>query len=143
MASYWTNRGKLRLATVGFTAPVLRAIVVDVPPASAAAAADLNTVSQIVTDEFPGTGYARQTLAGKSAAENDTADNTMLDATDLAAYVGINGGTLAGVWIAEQLGGVDVDANDHLWMFLDVADIVANGGNITLQFNVLGLSTLT
>lgn len=142
MASYWTNRGKTRLSTVGFTAPVMRCMLVSVPPASAGAAADLNTVSQVVADELAGAGYARQTLAGKVATENDTADNAMLDATDPDPYVAINAGTIAGAWIYERIGGGDVDANDHLWMFLDVSDVVTNGGTVTLQFNVLGLSTV-
>lgn len=146
MASYWTNRGKARIADKGVTgvSREFRILLVNTPPASGTAAADLNTVSQVVSGELSGTGYARKTLTSATVTEDDTNDWALFDAADPSTYTAINAGTIAGAWIYDrQTPGSDTDASDHLWMFLDLSpDLVTNGGDVTLQFNTNGLSTL-
>lgn len=144
MSSMWTNKGKADLIAGGISGRTFRVMLVSAEPASAAAAADLNFVADVVADELSGTGYARQTLSGVVATEDDTNDRALLDASDPATYSAINAGTIAGAWVYRRVAGGDVDANDILWCFVDlVPDLVTNGGDITLQFNALGISTVT
>lgn len=140
MASYVTNRGKAELASQAAASADLRLLLVDTPPASAAAAADLNFVSQVSADECSGTGYARVTLAGEAVTEDDTNDQAVLDANDPATYSGANFGTIAGGWVFRQ---VTNDADSPVWCFLDVADIVTNGGDVTLSFAAAGIITIS
>lgn len=143
MGSWWANKGKRDLAVVDATAATLRIMLVNTPPASAGAAADLNFVSDVVANELAGVGYARKTLATVTVTEDDVNDRAVLDADDPSTYAAINAGTIAGAWIYRRVGGGDVDANDILWMFLDTADLVTNGGDVTLAFASTGLSTIT
>lgn len=140
MASYWTNKGRRDFGVVDASAADLRVLLVDTPPASAAAAADLNFVADVVADELAGTGYGRRTLTGEAVNEDDTNDRAVLDANDPTIYTAIDAGTIAGGWVFRQ---VTNDADSVLWCFLDVADLVTNGGDITLLFNANGISTVT
>lgn len=135
MASYMTNKGKYLLVNDATTASVWRIMLVDTPPANSGAAADLNTVSQVVGDELSGTGYVRQTVNTQTVTEDDTNDYVKVDATDPATYTGIDAGTIAGAWIYKRVGGGDVDANDLLICFLDCTDLVTNGGDVTLSYH--------
>ena len=143
MASYWTNKGKADLAGQDPTAATLRIMLVNTAPASAAAAADLNFVADVAANELAGTGYARQTLSGVTVTEDDTNDRAILDATNPATYTAINAGTIAGAWIFRRVGASDSNAVDVLWCFLDVPDLVTNGGDVNVQFAATGISTLT
>jgi len=138
MASFMSTRGKFELANVDADAADLRLILVDTPPASQAAAEDINFVDGIVADEVAGAG--RADLAGLALTENDTNDRAELDATDPATYTGLNGPTIAGGWIYRQ---VTNDADSPVWCFLDVNDIVTNGGDVTLSFPTGGFLHVT
>lgn len=135
MASYMTNKGKYLLVNDATTSSVWRILLVDTPPASSGAAADLNTVSEIVGDELSGTGYARQTVNTQTVTEQDASDRVLVDATDPSTYSGIDAGTIAGAWIYKRVAGSDVDANDLLICFLDCTDLVTNGGDVTLSYH--------
>lgn len=143
MASHWTNKGKWDLATGGVTSRSFRILLVNTPPATAAAAADLNFVADVTANELSGTGYARKTLANVTITEDDTNDLAKFDADDPTVYSAASMGTIAGAWIYRQItGGTDAPATDILWCFLDMNDLVTNGGDVTLSFNASGISTV-
>lgn len=141
MASHMTTKGLFDIldrAVSGGSAADLRVLAVDTPPANAAAAANLNFVDDVVADELSGTGYARRTLTGEAAGEDDANDRANIDATDPTTYSAINAGTIAGLWLFRF---VTDDTDSRLWGFLDVADIVTNGGDVSILINALGLLT--
>jgi hypothetical protein len=140
VASWVSTKGTFEIANLAVASQDLRLLLVDTPPASQAAAQDVNFVADVVADELSGTGYARRTLAGESVTEDDTNNRTSIDATDPAVYTGINAGTIAGGWIYRQ---VTNDADSPAWAFLDVADIVTNTGDVTLSFHANGIITLS
>lgn len=140
MASYWTNKGKKEIVDRDATAADLRLLLVNTPPASAGAAADLNFVADVSANELSGTGYARKTLATKTITEDDTNDRAVFDCDDPSVYTALNAGTIAGAWVFRQ---VTNDADSALWMFLDCTDLVTNGGDVTVTINSAGLSTVT
>lgn len=145
MAEYWTNKGKADLAKVDFTASTMKVLAVSAAPASAAAAADLNFVSDVVANELTnvsGTGYVRKTLSGLTIVEDDTNDRAFIDCNDFT-YTAINAGTIAGLWVYRQVvPATPNDAADILWCFLGAAQ-VTNGGDINVAINALGLSTIS
>lgn len=143
MATWWTNRGKARIATSGVTGKTFRLLLVNTPPASEAAAADINVPSDVTANELSGTGYARRTLANPAVTEDDTNDRAVFDVDDPSTYTAINAGTIAGGWVFERVGGSDADGTDHVWLFLDTNDLVTNGGDVNLVIAALGLSTVT
>ncbi len=97
-----------------------------------------NFISSVTANELSGTGYARQTLANKTLT-TDTANNyVVFDADDLT-YTAINAGTIGSVVIYRE---VTNDADSIPWIFLDPTNLVTNGGNVTLQFNVNGIARI-
>lgn len=143
---WWTNKGKADLAGGGIAGREFRLILAKTAPASAAAAADLNFVSQIVANELTVAGYARKTLAGVVTAEDDANDRATVDATDPTTYATLAAGeTIVGGWIARRItNGVDADATDILWTWLALAPTIpTNGGDVSLAFNALGFATIT
>ncbi|MCU1679207.1 MAG: hypothetical protein JWM93_3965 [Frankiales bacterium] len=144
---YWTNKGKSDLIAGGIAAREFRIVLVKTPPASQAAAADLNFLSEVTSAECDFTNYARKTLASVVSVEDDTNDRAALDAADPSTYTAAGGATnntIAGAWIVRRsVNGADTPAADLLWMFLDVTDLPTNGGDVTLAFNATGLATIT
>lgn len=144
MANWRTNKGAFDvlsryLAGSGGAAD-LRALAVDTPPASQAAAADLDFVSAVTADELAGTGYSRFTFAGETATENDTTDLAAIDVTDPSPQtLGSDNGTIAGWWVYRF---VTNDADSVLVVFLDTADVVTNGGNVAFVPAAAGIITL-
>lgn len=129
MASLWTNKGKADLMTVGTTGITLRAMLVDADQ-DTAANADLNTLSEVTTDEIVAAG--RKTLTTVTVTEDDTNDRAVLDCDDLV-WTAANFGTIGGVWIFRRVGGADA-GTDPLWFYIDVnPNLVTNGGDITLS----------
>lgn len=144
MASFMTNKGKYELISRATTSQTFRLLLVNTPPANAGTAADLNTVSQVTSNELSGTGYARVTLGTLSLTEDDTGDRAVFSAANPATYTAINAGTIAGGWVYIRVGGSDVDASDLLVCFLDCTDLVTNGGDVTLSFDATnGILTLS
>lgn len=149
MASYWTNKGKADLPAGDITARTLRMLLVNTAPANAAAAADLNVVSDVVSLELSGTGYVggpggsgRRTLASVTITEDDTNDWAKLDAADPAVWTAINAGTIAGAWIYRRVGGADADGSDLLWVFIGTTPLVTNGGDVTGILAANGFTTV-
>lgn len=144
MANWNTNKGRFdilnRYLLGSGGAADLRLLAVDTPPASAGAAADLNFVTQITSDELAGTGYSRMTLANEVAAENDTSDLANIDADDPSpqTLAGDNG-TIAGYWLFRF---VTNDSDSILLQFFDTTDTVTNGGAVQFAFGATGAMTL-
>lgn len=93
------------------------------------------------SNESTGTGYARKTITGRSASQNDTADRAEADATDPTVYTGADFGV---VQAAVVFWEVATDADHILICYLDGASfpITTNGGDLTLQFDAVGVFTL-
>lgn len=152
MAAYWTTKGKMDLASGGVQVGtrVFRLLLVTSAgiPANAAAAENLNFVSEVTANECTFTNYARQTITMSTPSEDDTNDRSVIDATDPSVYTSAGGATnntIGGAWLYRRVGGVDADASDILWVFLGLAggNITTNGGNITLTFHATnGVSLL-
>lgn len=147
MASVWSNKGKARLALAGVSGKTFKLLIVNATGAAIAAGtmADYNTVSQVTANEISnisGTGYARKTLANVTVIEDDANDRAYIDADDPSLYAAINAGVIAGGWVFENVDGTD--ANDLVWLFLDITDITTNGTDVSLAFSATtGLSTVT
>lgn len=140
---WFTNAGKRDLAAGGVAGRELRILFVTAAPASAAAAADLNFVSQVAANESPGAG--RQTLASVATAEDDTNDRATIDATDPTDITPTNGSAaVVGAWIYRRAtNGTDTDATDILWCYLSATPAVTpNGGAISIAFNAAGFATI-
>lgn len=146
MAAYWTNKGKADLVSGGIAGRTFRILLATAAPASAAAAADLNFVSDVVANECTFTNYGRKTLANVTSTEDDTGDLAKLDADDPTTYAAAGGAvnnTIAGAWIYRRVGAGDSDAVDILWCWLGfAAGLPTNGGDITLAFAAAGISTV-
>ena len=104
---------------------------------------DHEFVSDVVADEFTGTGYTgghngagRKALASKTITDDTANDRIEFDAADVSAWTGLNSDTVAWAIIFEQAGS---DAASQLIGALDPADVTANGGDVTLTFNAEGL----
>jgi len=95
-----------------------------------------------VTNESAGTGYVRKDLTSRAVSQNDTNDRVECDAADIT-WTGLDCGTIAGAVVYKQVGGNDASpADDILIGFMDFNDLVTNGGDVTLQWNAVGLFTL-
>lgn len=141
MAAWWTNKGKADLAAGGIAGRTFRLLVMTAAPASAAAAADLNFVADVVAGASA--LAARRTLANVVAGEDDVNDRANIDADDPAVYAAMAAGeTWKGAWVYRRVGGADADAADILWCWLGMADLPTNGGDVTLALNALGISTI-
>lgn len=142
MAAWWTNKGKADLAAGGVAGRTFRLLVAVAAPASAAAAADLNFVADVVANESA--LAARKTLANVVTIEDDANDRASIDADDPTTYGNLAAGeTLKGAWLYRRVGAGDADAADILWCWLGMADLITNGGEVTITINALGLSTVT
>jgi hypothetical protein len=111
--------------------------------ASFSFSADHEFVSDIVANEISGTGYTgghngagRKALASKTITDDTGNDRIELDAADPSAWTGLNAGTVAWVVVFEQGAS---DAASQLIGVLDPADLVTNGGDVTLSFNAEGI----
>jgi hypothetical protein len=144
---WWTNKGKADMAGGGIAGREFRLVLVKTPPASSAAAAALNFLSDVTAAECDFTNYARKTLASVAAAEDDTNNRATIGAANPSTYTAAGGATnntIAGAWVVRRsANGADTPASDILWMFLDNADLTTNGGDVSIAFNALGLATIT
>lgn len=141
MSGWWTNAGKADVVATAIGSADLRLLLVTTAPVAATAAADLNFVADVVADECSGTGYARKALANEAVVEDDANDRARITADDPALYPLADFGTPVGAWVYRQ---VTTDADSILWTFLPISSpVVTNGGDFTVQFDSLGISTVT
>lgn len=144
------NRGKARIAAVGWPNLDVRALVLtdaDTLPAGASNP-DLNFVSELlavsgVTEaaEVGGlTGYQRKTLAGEAVIEADATDEAQLDFTDISYAE-----TESGRWVAVVL--YEEGASDAARALIGLHDLssplTTNGGPVDLQVPTNGAYGLT
>lgn len=108
---------------------------------------DHEFVSDVVADEFTGTGYTgghngagRKALASKTITDDTANDRIELDAADPSAWTGLNGDTVAWAIVFEQGAS---DAASQLICALDPADLTTNGGDVTLSFNAEGVAQVS
>lgn len=102
---------------------------------------DHDFVDDIDGDEM--TGAARKTLGSLTVTRSTANDNVVIDAADPSVYSALDDGTLAGAAIYRQVGGNDATPEDDpLWLFIDVEDLVTNGGDVTLAFHSTGLGAV-
>lgn len=146
MAAYWTNKGKADLAGGGIAGREFRILLATGAPASAAAAADLNFLTEVVAQEAGFTNYVRKTIV-PSVTEDDTNDRAAITAANPSTYTAAGGGvnnTLVGAWIFRRAtNGVDTPATDVLWCFLGMTSITTNGGDLTVNFGANGISLVS
>lgn len=97
-------------------------------------------VSDVVGNEVSGTGYTggyngagRLTCANKTVAGTTTATWTF----DNPTWTAVNGFTIGGAVVFQQGAS---DAASPLITFIDPADLVTNGGNITLTLSSAALT---
>jgi hypothetical protein len=84
-----------------------------------------------MTNECTGGNYVRKQLAGKAVSEDATNHRAKLLA-DNTTWTALNAGTIATVWV--YLYNVS-DAAALVLGVLDPADLVTNGGDVTLKWN--------
>lgn len=140
MASSWYTRGLYEMASgIVYTTAGLKLLLVD---ANYTFDKDHDYVSDVVANELTGTGYTggfggsgRKSLATKTLTLDDTNDRIVLDADDLT-WSGINAGTAAAAILFRELTN---DASSPLWAYLDPANVVTNGGDVTLIWNAAGI----
>lgn len=97
-------------------------------------------VSDVVANEFAGTGYTggfngagRLTCANRTVGGTSTATWTF----DNPSWVGLNSGTIGGAIVFQQGAS---DAASPVLTFLDPSDLVTNGGDVTLSLSAPALT---
>ena len=92
-------------------------------------------VSDVVADESACTGYTggcagagRKTLAGKARNEDAGNDRIEFDFNDVP-WTALAGGTIGGAIVIKEITN---DADSLVIGFLDPADLLTNGGDVTL-----------
>ena len=96
-------------------------------------------VDDIVANELSGGSYARQALASKTSTDNGT-DKWIFDAADPVFSSVASGQTAAAAIVFKFITN---DAASPLLAFIDGVDVVANGGDITVQFASTGIFYLS
>lgn len=94
--------------------------------------------------EFDGTGYNRQTVANPAVTQDNTDNEAVFDGDDVT-FAGIDGDTIQGALLYKQVGGDDTTpADDPLLAYITSANfpLVANGGDVTIQWNAEGILNL-
>jgi hypothetical protein len=83
-------------------------------------------------------GYARATLASKTATLDAGNNRVSLDAADVTfSALGV-GATIGGAVVFRRAGGAD-DNTDPLLAFVDLNDLVTNGGDVVIAWNAGGI----
>jgi hypothetical protein len=140
MASKWYGKGLLKVVdrTIDFASDTIKVMLVN---ASYSYNADHDFIDDVVANELSGTGYTggfggsgRKTTASKTILEDTANDRVEYDFADIV-WTGINAGTIGGAIIVKEITN---DASSPLIAFLDPADLVTNGGDVTLVVNAEG-----
>lgn len=105
---------------------------------------DLNDVAALLNvsniDELTGTGYVRKTMAGFTVTEDDTGNQSIMDANDIT-WTGIDAGTARAIVVYKY------NASDSSAELISIHDTnfpkVTNGGDLTVQWPSTGVITGT
>lgn len=97
---------------------------------------DDGTTSDPLSYEIGVGGYARHSLSGLAAFEDDTNTLAGIDASDATFSSLAAGATIGGAvsYRYSTSGGTTSDTGQELISFYDVADTPTNGGDITIQW---------
>lgn len=145
MASFAFNHAATLIAndTINLLSDTIKAMLVD---ATYAPDRDDDFVSDALHNaaghELSGTGYVggfggsgRKTLASKTITESDANDRAEFAAANVT-WTALNAGTIGGIVLIKE---VTNDAASLLIAFLDPADLVTNGGDVTATWAAAGL----
>ena len=148
MASFVFNDAKMNLmnGTVDLDTDVIKVLLVGTT--FSGVEDDGPNVSNITTlGELSGTGYAaghgnagRKTLASATVTADDTNNRAAFDAADVT-WTSISAGTIHGALVYKE-GSAD-DTTAKVVAFIDLANTVTNGGDITLAWGANGILLLT
>ena len=107
---------------------------------------DHQFVSDVSGSELSGTGYTggyggsgRKTLASKAMGKSDSTDKAYFDAAD-STWTAINAGTIGYAVVLKEITN---DASSPIICCIDVADVVTNGGDVTIVYDSTGIFTLS
>ena len=126
----------LNAGTLSWTSDTIRILLVS---NSATYNRTHDFVNDVVANELSGGSYARQTLAGKTSADNGT-DKWIFDATD-PTFTAVAGSQTVGAAIVYKF--ITNDAASPVLAFLDGSDIATNGGDVTVTFAATGVFHIT
>lgn len=143
MATNWYNRGLYELSQgQRWDTAALKVMLLE---AGYTFNKDHDFVSDVVASEAAGTGYTggfggsgRKALSTPTVTLDDSNDLIKFDCDDLT-WSALDLGTLDKFVIFRELTN---DASSPLWCCGDPADLVTNGGNVTLVFNASGVLKL-
>jgi len=120
----------LNAGTLLWTSDTIRVMLVN---ASATYNRTHAFVSSVVANEL--TGAARQTLSGKTSADNGT-DRWLFDAND-PTFTAVTTGQAVGAAIVYKFS--TNDAGSPLLAFIDGADLPTNGSDVTVSLPATGV----
>lgn len=147
MANFVTNRGKYLAAIANVSSSADFRLMLVTTDYMDTADADQNTVddgttSDALSYELSVGGYARGTVAGVAAFEDDTVDQAGIDATD-QTFSSLSAGETVGaavlfIYTTSGDGGggaaTTTDTGQDVVAIYDVTDTATNGGDITIQW---------
>lgn len=150
MADTVYNRGKYLITSGGVVwgTTDVRALLIKTTDngalPSSAWDVDLNDVAALLAvtniDELTGTGYVRKTMAGFTVTEDDTGNQSIMDANDIT-WTGIDAGTARAIVVYKY------NASDSSAELISIHDTnfpkVTNGGDLTVQWPSTGVITGT
>ena len=84
---------------------------------------------------------ARATIASPTATHDDTNNRTVLDAADLTFSALGAGATIGGAVVFKRVGGTDA-SSDPLIAFVDLNDLVTNGGDVGVAWSANGIARI-
>ncbi len=85
-------------------------------------------------------GASRKTLGSKTILEDTANDRIEYDAADPTAWTALSNGTIGGAAIIKEITN---DGASILLFFLDPADLVTNGGDVSIAFSAEGLGQIS
>jgi hypothetical protein len=144
------NRGKYLITSGGViwgTTDVRALLIVTTDNGALPSSAwdvDLNDVAALLNvsniDEMSGTGYVRKTMAGFTVTEDDTGNQSVMDANDIT-WTSIDAGTARAIVVYKY------NASDASAELISIHDTnfpkTTNGGDLTVQWPSTGVITGT
>lgn len=97
-----------------------------------------------------GTGYSRQTLSNVTVTQDDTDNEGVFDADDVT-FSGLDGATIQGIIIYQQIGGDDTTPGDDRVLAVYDDDsagslgdlpLTANGSDVQIPFATEGITNI-
>lgn len=125
-------------AGIGWTTATIRVLLVST---GYTFDADHATVADVSASEIGVSGYSRATIASPTATHDDTNNRTVLDAADLTFSALGAGATIGGAVVFKRVGGSDA-SSDPLIAFVDLNDLVTNGGDVVVAWSANGIARI-